>query len=437
MVRAAIWQLAIGLIALTAIGERLSADEPPPAGISAVAPDSAVEPSAVEPASAVGPEEPPAIEPVPPLGPGMENVPPGESLPGEPVENPDGLPLPGVPEVLADGQPCTPVVSSNCGFAPDHWYATSDFMVVNHSKTKRDTRIAVDAATAQFFTEQNLNLGITEGGRFTIGVWRCHDTYGWDHAIEASFVGLTDWHQHFEFIATVPGALFTIPNSRIGGFNGGDVALAYYKSQFNSGGIDLRWTKRPGKDALVYDPDGYWKRAAEDGSVFSFLVGIHDAELDERFTYNVRRANTSTDVFSGDYTVRTTNNLLGLHVGSELDYKHDLWYVGIRGGSTFAVNFAEVDADLDFHDPATTPGTGSQRQNAFRNTPGAISDLSFLAGWQIRPNLRLRATYDFMWLTSVALAPSQIRLGGFQPQAISVSNDQMFTGMSLGLEFNW
>jgi hypothetical protein len=54
-------------MALAAVGERLSADEPPPAGISAVAPDSAVEPSAVEPASAVGPEEPPAIEPVPPL----------------------------------------------------------------------------------------------------------------------------------------------------------------------------------------------------------------------------------------------------------------------------------------------------------------------------------------------------------------------------------
>jgi hypothetical protein len=159
--------------------------------------------------------------------------------------------------------------------------------------------------------------------------------------------------------------------------------------------------------------------------------------LDERFTYSVRQANTPANVFGGDYTVRTTNNLLGLHIGSELDYKHDLWYVGIRGGSTVAVNFAEVDADLTFHDPNPALGSGSQRQNAFRTTPGAISDLSLLAGWQVRPNMRLRVSYDLMWLTSVALAPGQVRLGNFQPQAISVSSDQMFTGVSLGLEFNW
>jgi hypothetical protein len=437
VVRAAIWHLAIGLVALAALGERLSADESGQAGIPAVAPEGAFEPSAVEPASAVGPEDPPAVEPTPPQGPGTESVPPGEALPGEPGQNPDGLPLPAVPDILEDGQQCTPVVSSNCWFAPNHWYATSDFMVINHDKAKRNTRIAVDVTTGQFLTEQNLNLGITEGGRFTIGVWTCHDTYGWDHAVEASFVGLTDWHRHFEFIGEVPGAIFTIPNPNIGGFNGGDVALIYYKSQFNTGGIDLRWTKRPGKDALVYDPDGFWKRAAEDGRVFSFLLGIHDAELDERFTYNVRRANTGADVFAGDYTVRTTNNLLGLHIGSELDYKHDLWYVGIRGGSTIAVNFAEVDSDLDFRDPRTTPTSGSQHQNAFHTTPGAISDMSLLAGWQVRPNMRLRVSYDLMWLTSVARAPSQIRLGNFQPQAITVSSDQMFTGVSLGLEFNW
>jgi hypothetical protein len=46
-------------------------------------------------------------------------------------------------------------------------------------------------------------------------------------------------------------------------------------------------------------------------------------------------------------------------------------------------------------------------------------------------------SYDFLWLTSVATAPGQVRLGAFQPQAINVANDQMFTGCSLGLEFNW
>ena len=67
-----------------------------------------------------------------------------------------------------------------------------------------------------------------------------------------------------------------------------DSVLAYYKSLYNSGGIDLRWTKRAKKDELVYDSDGYWKRQAESGSIFSFFLGIHDTELDEKFDLRTR-----------------------------------------------------------------------------------------------------------------------------------------------------
>lgn len=470
MVRLLWRMIAIGLVAFAALGERLLPAAEPTAQRSYFAASErrdriaaeadSVEHSAVQPASAevappapsaIPPEEPPTAEPGVPPGPSTETVPPGEATPVEPEQNPDGLPLPPVDEVLADQQMGTPVVSSNCWFAPNHWYATSDFMVINHDKPLRNTRFAVDVATANFFSEQNLTLGITEGGRFSIGVWRYHDTYGWDHAIEASFVGVTDWHHDFTLVATTPGSItppgattptnsgiFTIPNPGIGGFNGGDLALFYYKSQFNSGGLDLRWTKRQCKDALVYDScGGFWKRAAEDGYVLTFLLGVHDAEFDERFTYIVRRANTPPTTFGGEYTDRTTNNLLGPHVGSELDYKHDLWYLGVRGGSTICVNFAEVDADINFHDPQTMPGSGSQRQNGFHTGPAALSDFSLLAGWQIRPNMRLRTSYDLMWLTSVARAPDQVRLGAFQPGAINVAGGQMFTGCSLGLEFNW
>jgi hypothetical protein len=315
-------------------------------------------------------------------------------------------------------------------------------MVINYNKPKRNTNLAGSTnashtAIESFLAEQNLNLGITEGARFVVGVWRFHDTYGWDHAVEASFFGATDWHRHVDFIGITPGSIFTFPNFGIPGFNGADAAFIYYKAQFNMGGIDLRWTKRPNKDKLEYDPCGFWKRAAEDGHTFSFLLGIHDAELDERFTYLTRRNNTPIDQFSGDYTGRTTNNLIGLHIGSELDYKRDLWYVGIRGGSTICVNIAEVDADLNFVDQIDNLGSGSHHENAHHTGPGAISDMSLMAGWQIRPNVKLHASYDFLWLTSVATAPSQIRLGAFQPQAINVSRDTLYTGASLGLEFNW
>ncbi|HEY2147646.1 MAG TPA: hypothetical protein VGH32_06895, partial [Pirellulales bacterium] len=287
-----LWRLiAIGLVAFAALGERLPAAEfaSNRSNLAALerqdrsaAEADSVEPWAVQPAiadvapsapAAIPPEEPPATEPVVPQGPSTEAVPPGEATPAEPGQNPDGLPLPPVDEVLADQQMGTPVVSSNCWFAPNHWYATSDFMVINHDKPKRNTQFTVEffnGAIRNFISEQNFSLGITEGGRFSFGVWGFHDTYGWDHAIEASFFGVTDWHKNIALVGVTPGDIFTILNPGIGGFNGGDLALFYYKSQFNSGGLDLRWTKRQCKDALVYDScGGFWKRAAEDGYIFS------------------------------------------------------------------------------------------------------------------------------------------------------------------------
>jgi hypothetical protein len=437
VVRTAIWRIAIGLLATAWLGGASMAAEPAPADTSAVAPEAAPDDtSAVEPASAVGSEEPPATEAIPPEQPGMEAVPPGQTEQGQPEQTADGTTPPDAEQVFGEGQPCTPVISSNCWFAPDRWYVNADFVVLNHDRALRDTRFAVDVALQNFFTEQNLSLGITEGARYTIGLWRCHDTFGWDHAIEASFTGLEDWHRSYAIIGVFPGAISTAGNILgLPGFSNADGAFFYYKSQFNSGGLDFHWTKRPGKDALVYDPDGFWKRQAEDGYVFSFLLGVHDAEYDERFSISTRQNNVSPTIFGGDYANHTTNNLLGLHVGSELDYKRDLWYVGLRGGSTVCVNFADVDACLSFVDQSHA--AGSHTENGFHTGPAAVSEFGFVAGWQIRPNLRLRTSYDFMWLTSVARGPDQVHFGAFQPNAINVAGGQMFTGMSLGLEFNW
>ncbi len=431
MVRFAAWQMILGLAALACLcTERGSAQSPP--DVTALAPPTSSGESRLSLTAADGMPEPPP-EAVPPAEAGAaEAVPPGQSEPADGPVAPDGTRLPTIEDVLAENQPCTPVVSSNCWFAPDHWYFNADFVVLSHQVSKRNPTLASSvflngqgavAALNQTFGQQDLDLGIIETGRFTLGVWRFHDTYGWDHALEFSFLGLANWHNHFDFIGP----------ATIDGLTPGGDALFYYKSDFNSGGIDLRWTKRAfKKDELVYDPDGFWKRDAESGSVFSFFLGIHDTELDEKFDFRIApRTGGGTLTFHD----KTTNNLLGLHVGSELDYKHDFWYVGVRGGGTPSVNFAEYTGDLLATDP--TAGTITRHDDKVINTPGCVSSFGLLAGWQIRPNVRVRVSYDLEWLTTIALAPSQFRLGTLTPPGINVTNDLMLTDMSLGLEINW
>jgi hypothetical protein len=430
--------MTVGLAAFACLcAERGTAQTLP--DVTALAPPASSDESRLSLTTAEGTPEPPP-EAVPPAESGAETVPPGQAEPAEGAPASDGTRLPAIEDVLAENQPCTPVISSNCWFAPNHWYTNADFVVLSHQPSKRNPTLAstfisgmnsmgqtVFAPTGQTFGQQDLDLGVIETGRFTLGMWRCHDSYGWDHALEFSFIGLADWHNAFN----LPGLIST------GGLTPGGSAFLYYKSQYNSGGIDLRWTKRSSKkDELVYDPDGYWKRDAESGAVLSFYLGIHDTELDEKFDFLIGRNATGT-TSSLAFHDKTTNNLLGLHVGSELDYKHDLWYLGVRGGGTPSMNFAEYNGNLTFSDTNIPSSPISRIDNTVRNTPGCVTDFGLLAGWQIRPNVRVRASYDFTWLTTVALAPSQFKLGNLTPPAINVTNDLMLIDMALGLEINW
>ena len=222
-------------------------------------------------------------------------------------------------------------------------------------------------------------MGITEGSRFTIGVWRCHDTYGWDHAIEASFVGLTDWHRALWFVAErLPGAHFHDPKHQASA----DSTAATWRCPITSrnstvGDIDLRWTKRQGKDALVYDPGGYWKRAAEDGSVFSFLLGIHDAELDERFTYNVRRATRQHDDI--------LRRLYGPH-DEQLARLARRQRTGLQARSLVRRHPRRFDGLRQLRRSGRRSRTSTTRRSGparnartrFHTAPGAISDMSLL-----------------------------------------------------------
>ncbi len=433
MVRAVVWQMTLGVVALTCLGAQRSTAQSAPPDVTSFSPLGSSQESRLALTAADGAVEPPP-DAMPPAEPGAEAVPPGQAEPGGVESTPEATLLPAVEDVLAEGQPATPVISSNCWFAPDHLYANLDFVVLSHQPSKRNgslvqsflTNNGAPAAFGQIFGEQDLDLGIIETGRFTLGMWRCHDTYGWDHAIEFMYMGLADWHKAFN----LPG-----PVGEIGTPTPGGSAFLYYKSQFNSGGIDLRWTKRAfTKDELVYDPDGYWKRQAESGGVFTFWLGIHDTELDEKFDLLIAPRTGGGSLTFHD---KTTNNLLGLHVGSELDYKHDLWYVGVRGGGTPSVNFAEYNGILTVNDPSNPNLPSPRINNTVINTPGCVSDFGLVAGWQIRPNMRVHVSYNLEWLTTIALAPAQFKLGNFAPPGIIVSNDLMLTDMSLGLEINW
>ncbi len=391
----------------------IAPDEPPPAD---AVPSGEPSPDAAAPSGA------------PPESGGAETLP---APPGAPPTAPEGSGLREMFPVASQmfdswGQMWAPIYSSSTWFAPNRWYTVTDVQTLNHERSPRSIPFAFNGS--QSFTTNALALGLSAGMRETIGFWVCRDVHGWDHSIEATYRGPENWHREFD----VPGAVENqlLPNGGV--FSG---ASFYYKSQFDSGELNLRWTKRFGKDQLVYDPAGYWRQEAEDGSTFSFLLGIRDTELDEKFDAAFFPGSNTQNQFGIQDHVGTRNNLLGINVGGELDYHHDLWYVGARIKGAPCLNFVDMDRCLvvlvnDVQNSATS-------ESVALTSPAFVTEFSMLAGWQLTPRLSLRASYDFMWLTSVALAPDQVDFVAAKRRVIDNSQGQFLDGMSLGLLFHW
>ncbi len=390
--------------------------------------------------SAIEPDEPPATEPMPgpdDQQPGMEAVPPGWASAGALQHGPSDPMFPIMHDAWEGWQTKPLLVNSSSWFEPTRFYTSTDAVVLNHPIPRRSGlhSLTIDAANGDRVNENLLSLGVTGGSRVAIGYWICRTPDKWEHSVEAIYDGPENWHRAYEVIARQPGSLFNQGNVTLGGFNGADAAFFYYKSVYDSGEINLRFTRRFGRDQLVYGDDGIWKQEAEDGTTFTFLLGLRDVVLQEKFDFMARRDNVPTTVFGGEEHIRTNNNLLGLSLGSELLYHHDTWYLGIRGKGAPSLNFAEAISELTFND--ATLGVVTQQHKSTHTDAAFVSDMSLFAGWQIRPRLDFHISYDFTWLTTIALAPKQLNFTSFALKTVDNNSDIFLNGASLGMGFRW
>ncbi len=401
--------------------------------------------------------------------PGTEEVLPGQGQtaplgtgqitgqqPSYPGATPAGMQMPGAggymvagPQ-LEDGQAIPPTASTRDWFNFHDWYLQDDFTILDHPRTKRNTRLLFDFANAQnFFSTHDLALGITPGTRLTLGFIVDHDDRHHDHSLEVSYQGPDDWSKLYKINAT-QGSVFSIAentstvgsldnalNQFIGGFNGVDNYLIKYQSELNGLELNYRIRSELGSDQLVYDPDtAVWVRRVGNGTTFSYLIGLRDIELNERFNMTAVRTAEFVGPASGTYNVKVENSLAGIQFGGELDYQYQRFFCGVRGCIVPCINFADQKTSIDAVDPVLG-GFGPIALKAANDGPACISEFRMVGGYEIRPNVRLRFTYDFEWLTSIALATSQLNLNTPNPGKIVVSNDMMLNGVSLGMDVSW
>ena len=346
-----------------------------------------------------------------------------------------------------------PVLSSGSWFRAGRWYVHQDIVMLTRSYA-RGTPLSVTNDPTNpgsilrrevFLRNDTGSFRFEPGTRMTLGLLMGRDGKNRDHSLEFTFLGLNQWQTSAS--TTNPAGLVLVtpldPNVHVsklfpivlGALIPGFVGTTHdysYSADFRSFEVNLRRQDRLGRDQMVYTPDGSWTRHATPRRIWSLLAGMRYINYDEAFEFN--SVDTVFNVGDmGSLVIDSQNDMFGFQVGAEWTEQFETWSWGLRGKLGSFVNFADQQTVL-----TTTPDDAIERARGARDEQlTMLAEFGMVARYQVRPNLALRASYDFSWFQGVALAPEQATFNSASPEVVNVGGNVLLQGGSVGFEWVW
>jgi hypothetical protein len=343
-----------------------------------------------------------------------------------------------------------PIESTGTWLRRGFWYAEADAVVWNRTWNRDNKWFAaddVDVESPTFFfntvgllsTNRILVLDGSQPGedssvRVTLGHFLFRDQRNRDHTAEFTVFGGGDWEQDRVITSRNNFGLF-VPFAIDGGnpsFDGATRQTLAYSSHYSSFELNYRVKQRMSRDQLVMDPDGSWHRAASPGATYDYLVGLRMMEMRDILDWQAE------DVFAlgsdATYLLRTDNDLFGFQMGTGISLEHSRWSLGAKAKGGVFVNDALGRSTLDFTDEDDNNDDFDLRLT--NDELSFIGEFHLIGKWHLTPSFSLRAGYELMYLTSVALAPNQ---ANFIPEfaTLSTTGDPFYHGASFGFEGYW
>ena len=357
-----------------------------------------------------------------------------------------------------------PVYSTGSWFSAGRWYTQLDAVVLTKDN-RSERRIAFDSSSpttvagpqnVQFehtMTTRMEQFDYQLGARATIGRFLGRDAANRDHLWEFTYFGGFDWRAKSNiampsFIQTALRVSDDLPASGLidqlvnqppfPGFNNTDRQTYRYDSDLNSFELNYRIKTRPGRDRMALHPSGVWTRHESSSQIRSFLAGARAMSINEGFL-NEALVAEGEDAFrlTGMYRVRTDNNMFGPQIGLEIIELHDRWHCGFRGYLGGLANFADRRSFL-FTDIDTPQGNEvtERSQKLTENQLTFFSQVGLYGALHLRPNLSVRAGYDFIYMSGLGIAIDNLFIGD-NFNGFSTAGVALYHGLSIGVEQTW
>jgi hypothetical protein len=322
-------------------------------------------------------------------------------------------------------------------------YGYAEMLFLERSNCSFDQAILVETIDANpgdtLFSTSDLDFDYEPALRVVLGR-RLHN--GW--AIEGGYFGLWD-ASTAEFYTPPDGVDVAFPDGLVASnvFGDPDRIWTDYSSSLHGGELNLVCCRGccstcesgKGKD----DSKGDCGACCLHCRTFEWFVGFRYLNLREHLRiYGEREQQTGDGTFaveSGVYDIRTSNNLFGPQLGARVRRwgRRLGWEMAGRAG-IFGSDAQQEQYLIDYDQYAIRPLTSAARgQVAF------VGDLNFTGIYRLNDVWNLRAGYNLMWISGVALAPDQLDFDATLPSGDQIASDGsvFLHGVSFGVEARW
>lgn len=278
----------------------------------------------------------------------------------------------------------------------------------------------------------NDHPGGDAGVRGTLGRFLFRDSHNRDHTAEFTAWAAGNWVSDGRMASENPFGTFVTFNLSGGNdfFDGASLQRTIYTSRLNSFEANYRMKKRLGRDQMVMDPNGNWRREASNGFNRNFLAGLRIVQVIENLDWSAQ--NIDVNGANGRYLIDTRNDLFGMQFGGGMEYESGRWSLGFSGKMGLFWNDADSHQLLDLTANDANDFNRSQSQAEI----SWIGEAEILGRYHITPNASLRAGLEFMVIDSLALAPRQINFVN-QSSWIETGGNPWYLGGLFGFECYW
>jgi len=346
-----------------------------------------------------------------------------------------------------DSQPAV-ITSTGTWLNRGIWYAEADGVALLRTWERQDmflvaedSRVNISTQIQQFGLALDTNRtvwlpsshpGEDAAVRTTLGRFLFRDDDNRDHSLEFSAYTNGDWVEDCQLASQTANGLFTpFPVSGTNrDFDNSSQQRILYSSRLNSFEINYRVKRRLGRDQMVMDPNGCWRREASNGFNRNYLIGFRFFELRDTLDWTAQDiAVTGAD---GRYLINTDNNLFGFQIGEGIEYETGRWSFNVGAKVGLFINDADARSQLTF----TADDTDDFDRHTTEDELSFLGEANIMARYHLTPSLSLRTGLEFEVLDSLALAPRQINFINDYSK-IETGGSPFYMGGSLGVDMYW